>query len=111
MKRSILLLMSIGLFTFSSCDDNSFPDDLPSCLEEQVKQVMLSSHSETKLELYLYKGENVYMVNEKAVYPDKLTRVLNEKCEVVCEFGGIAGLNTCPDFSENAEFVRVVWEK
>lgn len=110
MKKALLLLISILLVNLSSCENEIFPENIPDCIQESIKDSFKSSFSGHSVKLYKYNGENVYIFDSEEVYPDKLTVAYNQNCEVVCEFGGIAGLNTCPDFSENAELVSTLWK-
>ena len=41
---------------------------------------------------------------------DNLTTVYNCEGNVICEFGGIAGLNTCPDFDKNSTNKTIIYE-
>ena len=51
---------------------------------------------------YQYKGEYVSLVEDCYNCPDALAFVYNCQGEVICEFGGIDGRITCPDFEEQA---------
>ena len=58
---------------------------------------------------YVYNGECVYSINHCINCSDSMTQIYNTQGEVVCEFGGIAGLNTCPDFYETATNKRYLF--
>ena len=47
---------------------------------------------------YLYKDECVIYYDHCTTCLDKLVVVFDYEGEVICEFGSIVGLNTCPDF-------------
>lgn len=51
---------------------------------------------------YRYKGEVVFYVDDCYMCPDAMQVVYNCAGQEVCRFGGFAGLNTCPDFFEEA---------
>lgn len=51
---------------------------------------------------YRYAGSDVFWIDECYDCDDNLIKVYNCSGEVICEFGGIAGLNTCPDFFQTA---------
>ena len=51
---------------------------------------------------YLYHGNYVFLIDDCYQCPDALITVKNCEGEVVCEFGGIDGRNTCPDFTNEA---------
>ena len=58
---------------------------------------------------FKYEGHDVFLINDCVDCTDALIKVYNCDGEVICEFGGIAGLNTCPDFQDNAQLVGVLW--
>ncbi|MCV9388964.1 DUF6970 domain-containing protein [Reichenbachiella ulvae] len=49
-----------------------------------------------------YEGDCVFQVDHCYQCPDAMSVVYNADQEVICEFGGIAGVDTCPDFHEKA---------
>jgi len=49
---------------------------------------------------YNYNGECVYLVNDCFNCSDNLIQVYNVSGEVICEFGGVESVNTCPIFYE-----------
>ncbi|MEK6894790.1 MAG: hypothetical protein AABX10_04980 [Nanoarchaeota archaeon] len=54
-----------------------------------------------------YNSEKVYyFVNPECC--DFINELYNSKGEIICSFGGIAGLNTCPDF-DSSSCKRDVW--
>jgi hypothetical protein len=59
---------------------------------------------------YTYKGESVFLVNLCKGCADGLTTVYNCKGEEICEFGGIDGRDTCPDFSQATQG-EVIWSR
>jgi len=108
--KKFLFSLSIFALVFTSCENDPALDDIPSCVQEEIKEASRSKDSGAKLTQYRYNAESVYAFEPGEVYPDILFSVVNEHCAVVCQFGGFAGMNTCPDFSENAELVGVLWE-
>ncbi len=58
---------------------------------------------------FRYDNHDVFLINDCVNCADALTKVYNCDGEVICEFGGITGLNTCPDFKDNAQLVGVLW--
>lgn len=110
MKIKILLL-TIALTCFSCNKSDDKDDIIPKCLQVIIDENI--SNPQTligKIETYLYNNEEVFLFTPREDTADVPTVVLNSACEGICEFGGIAGLNTCPDFFETAEFIRIVWE-
>jgi hypothetical protein len=69
-----------------------------------------STSSGAKIVQYTYKGESVFLVSLCEGCPDALTTVYNCNGEAICEFGGIDGRITCPDFSQAVE-EEVIWSR
>lgn len=88
---------------------NCNPDGtLPAWLSELIKSGPASNKS--IIIQYKYTGQAVFSVNMCLDCADAMTVVYDCDQNVVCQFGGIAGLNTCPDFEQNATRIRVIWE-
>ena len=51
---------------------------------------------------YNYNSNDVFLINSCYNCADEMWAVYNCSGEVICQFGGIAGINTCPDFFETA---------
>ena len=67
-------------------------------LEEKVKELEKTDLS-YEVYSYTYKGEPVFLINPcTRNCADMITNVYNCQGEVICSFGGFAGMNTCPDF-------------
>ena len=62
----------------------------------------IAAPSANRIIQYEYKGACVFLIDPCYQCPDGLVVVYNSAKEIVCEFGSIAGLNTCPDFYELA---------
>ena len=109
-----ILKSLIVMLVLMSCEGLDLPGDLPSCIEDQIKAEVRNSQvrepNKASVEAYLYQGEKVYIFDPGSGYADWLFTAYNTKCEVICQFGGFAGMNTCPDFTENAEYLGLVWE-
>lgn len=63
-------------------------------------------------EIYLshYKGERVFEVNACVSCADYISTVYDCEGKIVCEFGGIAGVNTCPDYDFGAPDRLLYWK-
>lgn len=59
---------------------------------------------------YYYHGQRVYYVNTCIDCADSMAQVYTCSGNVICQFGGIAGLNTCPDFEDTATHKKVLWQ-
>lgn len=51
---------------------------------------------------YTYEGECVYLIDDCYQCPDALNLVFDKDKNLLCEFGGIDGRDTCPGFLDNA---------
>jgi hypothetical protein len=110
----------IALLTFSilRCELNpltSTPEDQDSsCNKVWLKNIEtdLRQNHTVKSEIiqYHYNGQIVYYVDSCIGCPDGLTIVYTCNGDVICQFGGIAGLNTCLDFAEKAIKKKVIWK-
>lgn len=49
---------------------------------------------------YQYENNDVFLINGCIGCSDEMWQVYDCSGNVICQFGGIAGLNTCPDFFE-----------
>jgi hypothetical protein len=117
MKRMLNLVVICMLF--SSCTESNTDTSKTICLRdatitpEWLLQIMndYSQLSDTKAAIYSYqyKGKCVFMVNDCVDCADNLLKVYNFEGTVICEFGGIIGLNSCPDFQENAKHKERIW--
>ena len=60
---------------------------------------------------YRYAGKDVFWVDNCFQCPDALVIVYDCEKNIVCEFGGIDGRNTCPDFEQNAKNKKILYDK
>lgn len=70
----------------------------------------LMNSVKVKITQYQYNNQDVFLINNCVGCADALTKVYNCQGELICEFGGIGGLNTCPDFQSKAKLVRTIWK-
>ncbi|WP_397444763.1 DUF6970 domain-containing protein [Polaribacter sp. R77954] len=77
-----------------------------------IKENFEKSVSLVKKEIILYEYNNahVFLIDDCNNCADNLSRLYNCEGTIICEFGGIAGVNTCADFEKNAIKIRVLWE-
>jgi len=59
---------------------------------------------------YKYNNQTVFYIDSCKGCADSMGVVYNCAGEVICQFGGIAGFNTCPDFFEKATSKKVLWK-
>jgi PBP1b-binding outer membrane lipoprotein LpoB len=119
MKKYIFIIISIVLLTSCSetkelitttCNTNNPLEDLTWLYEIKTNFDKSASASKKQIIQYTYKNETVFMIDICNGCSDNLTAVYNCEGTVICEFGGIAGVNTCPDFDEKATNQKIVWE-
>lgn len=84
------------------CNVDNPLEDLP-WLNDIVYSIQLSMRpTGSQIIQYTYKGEYVFWVDMCYQCADGLIQVYNCTGEVICEFGGIDGRNTCLDFETEA---------
>lgn len=116
MKKSIAFLCIISLTnTAFECESPSSRDtDISIACENSVWLDTIISNAKrgrNKGEViqYNYNDETVFSINTCVECADAMTTVYNCAGETQCQFGGIAGLNTCPDFEDKATDKKVIW--
>lgn len=115
MKKYILLVLILVSFTGCKFDDNTqtLENNYPQCMQTEIDTYIQSSDEpgETPAQItkYTYKGQDAYGFDPGSEYADWLYTYVNSSCETICEFGGIAGVNTCEDWEDEAVFIEIVW--
>lgn len=108
MKKLTLIICII--LSISSCEKNDDEIQYPTCLQSEVERILETTPQSPRatIKLYLYQGNNVYIVNTN--FPDDQSNIYNSNCEIICSVGGIDGNqnDTCVNW-ENAELVETVW--
>lgn len=117
MKSALLFFSIIFLTSCPSdihyemiCEVEVPTEDLAWLKEIKTNFEKSSSASKKKIIQYNYKNETVFFVDSCNDCADNLTTVYNCQGLVICEFGGIAGLNTCPSFDTEATNKIILWE-
>ena len=59
---------------------------------------------------YRYDSQYVFWVEDCHNCADGMINVYSCSGNVICQFGGIAGLNTCPDFYTTATDSTMLWK-
>ena len=105
-----LIVLIFAILSMYSCENNT-PNicDVENPLEEltflkEAKNTIdrIDCAGKSTIVQYTYNSQIVFLVDICNQIADGQTFVYNCSGEVVCEFGGIAGINTCPDFNKNA---------
>ncbi len=68
-----------------------------------------ASASAANIYQYTYKNEPTFLVNDCVNCTDALAILYNCSWEAICEFGGIDGRITCPDFKDFAKDKKLLW--
>jgi len=113
MKITIVLTVVLLAMCAFQCENSSFPDESAYCSDTAWLQTIIkNAHQNTsKAEVirYHYNNQTVYYINTCIDCADSMAQVYTCSGEVICQFGGIAGFNTCPDFKDTATNKKVIW--
>lgn len=112
-SKTILLLITLLFF---QCENTVDPEVCPDAENKEwfsELKAEYSGHPDLKVEIYsyLYNNQTVFAVD--TVEPtccDFMDVVYDCSGNVICQFGGIAGLNTCPDFAEKATNKKLIYK-
>ncbi len=114
----------IFLLIFVGCDDDnntkSGNDSMLCNTEEpltelswlkEIKDNAEQSESDTS-EIYfcIYEEKEGFLIDLCVQCPDALTVFYDCEGNVLCEFGGYLGTNTCPDFDEKISKKELLWK-
>ncbi len=103
------LIPYIFLFVLGfSCTKNAEEITYPACFESQLQIIYESPVQSTKsnIKKYSYQNNAVYVL-ERNIGTDESYAVVDENCNVICEFG-VWTSNTC-DLNDLI-FIETVWE-
>lgn len=109
---SKFLFLSLVILFFSCSDDdnnNDYPDCLQITIDNYIKNYPEPRQQPATISKYLYQNKNVYIFDPGSDFADLLFNIVDDNCVSVCEFGGIAGIQTCEDW-DNAKLIAIVWE-
>jgi hypothetical protein len=113
MKSGIFFWMMALLICLTSCNSNEANDnydcssddpteDIPWLKEIKMTLSMSQQYNGSQIIRYKYKGEFVFYIDGCYGCIDDIKSVYDCDGNIICEFGGYAGLNTCPDFEAEA---------
>ena len=107
MNNKIIVFFSLLLLVTSCKSKNSTQGKEQKILwiEELKIQFKEAVNQEQQIILYKYKNQYVYLVDACYQCPDAMSFVYDKEKNKLCEFGGIIGVNSCPDFNDKAEFI------
>ncbi len=117
MKTLITVLMAAMLASCSKSDNTQHCDtsdplrDIPWLREIKERFDKDMGPQRQMIIQYQYRGETVFLIDDCHGCADNLITVYDCEKNTVCEFGGIAGKNTCSDFHENATNKKVLYDQ
>lgn len=102
-------MVAFLIASFQSCDKDGKVDacGVGDPLEDlawlaDIKKSIEANTYAAQITMYTYQGQQIFFVEECMNCTDGLIEVYSCEGEEICVFGGIGGLNTCPDFWQNA---------
>src|SRR5688572_15153239 len=116
MKTTIVLMVVVLANCAFHCENSPYPGpgEPGYCEDTAWLQTIIENAqqntSKAAVLRYRYQGQTVYHINTCIDCADSMAQVYNCAGEVICQFGGIAGLNTCPDFDDTATNREVIWK-
>lgn len=116
MKKVALALLIVGsCISCKSDDDTQTPESkYPNCMQSDIDDYIQSNDvpadTPAQITKYTYKNQDVYGFDPGSNYNDWLYTHINDNCETICEFGSLAGINTCEDWDTEAVFKEIVWK-
>jgi hypothetical protein len=80
-------------------------------LDWLIKIVEDNTDNPASAEIYrcIYNQQEGFLIDLCVGCPDGLVQFYDCEGTVLCEFGGIDGRNTCPDFEENVSDKKLIW--
>lgn len=109
----LLLFMALAGCKGQAQTNKCYIDDPMEELEwlQDIVQRHKSLGVERKADIYeyTYHGEKLFLADMCVGCPDFVTVVYNCHGDVVCQYGGITGKNTCPDLEEEAISKVLIW--
>lgn len=120
MKKIFIIVF--GILVFTSCEKKEvkadcFKDD-PFELDwlNEIRQTMIDDTTiydigTQNITMYTYGGNKVFQIDDCPACPDFGTSVLQCNGKEICFFGGIANLNTCPDFNDTKTDEEVIYSE
>ena len=110
-KLAIFLIL-----IFSSCQKEDVDmEDESACISQKIEAYKASNlpcKSGKSIYRYEFQGEYVYVFNPGNCGADMMSDVYDEKCQLICGLGGIAGNQICNEenFWETATNELLIWE-
>ncbi|MFC2090915.1 DUF6970 domain-containing protein [Bacteroidota bacterium] len=115
MKYSILMyLFSVVFLNACVKENNDQFCDVENPLEELIWLMELRDMNDSNtgiVEIYKcnYKELEGFLIDLCVGCPDGLVEFYDCEGNVICEFGGFDGRNTCPDFESSVTNMELIW--
>ena len=112
-STAIFLLLMLGL---AQCDKPVDPTICPDSENRDWYKELTNQYkpwSHIKVEIYSYTYNSQMVIGVHTVEPtccDMMDVVYDCSGNSICQFGGIAGLNTCPDFASTATDKKLLFK-
>lgn len=87
--------------------------EIPPCLQKQIDEIKTQHvwNPPAQINEYVYKGKTTYLASSDCC--DQFQPLYDAECRMICSPGGGFsghGDGKCPDFEEDAAFVRLIWK-
>ena len=113
MPRTFLFVF-ILMLTACHDDDDDKAQDYSDCLQNTVDNYVINYPKPLSqfatISKYSYKGQVLFIFDPGSGFADWLFSAVDNDCQSVCEFGGIAGIQTCNDWDTEAKLIKIVWQ-
>jgi hypothetical protein len=118
MKYPIFLFL---ILLASTCNDKSNDLSKTCSIEDPLNEIEWLKEVKSNMDKranpsggeiiqFVYQDQCVFWIDDCFNCADNLIRVYDYEQNLICEFGGIIGLNTCPDFEKEATDRKVLYE-
>ena len=107
---SSTLMLSCGNENNKVCNTDNPLEELGWLNEIRSRFDMDMGPQRQRITQYKYDGKYVFKIEDCYQCADALTYVYNCEGEIICEFGGLDGVNTCPDFEQNATDEKILYD-
>lgn len=109
MYRFFILSFVLLLSCNGGEDIKNYPQCMQVTIDNYIDNYPKPKEEPASISKYLFQNKKVYIFDPGSGFADILFTVVDENCNSICEFGGIAGIQTCSDW-EDAKFLGVVWK-
>jgi hypothetical protein len=114
--------MALLLIHCDSNDNNCSDSDLCYCdtenpvndlnwLKEIINAEPFNQTDTAEIYYCIYNNIEGFVVDMCVFCPDAMVFFYDCEGNIICEFGGYLGLNTCPDFEENLSKIELIWKR